>query len=118
MVFLQMPDLYTPKTPKEIDFSLGAIDLQSLLTALKSKQRKAVDKIVLLMETSEDEKVVFQCAKTLLDLNVSVAKEISVDQLTRAVAEMKRQAASGMILGKAENNTPLVDFNNIQDIGD
>lgn len=98
-----------------VSFMAGSIDLAKLLRDLKKQQAPAVLALVKLLE-SKDEKVRLTAAKSLLELQVSVAKEINSDALNRMIAEMKLSGGASKRLVKVEDDRPLVDFSTIRDV--
>lgn len=99
-------------------FLTNGIDLKRLLRDVSKQTRAAIDALTGLL-SSNDEKIRLGAAKALLDLQVTVAKEISVDQMQRLIAEVKLNAGSRRLLGSGEDedtSRPLVDFTTIQKV--
>jgi hypothetical protein len=97
-------------------FLVDGIDLKALHKNLKSFSKEAVETLVTLLK-SNNHKIKLQAAQVLLNLQVTVAKEISDDQIQRLVAEIKvANGSQGKIEGDDEKNTPLVDFTNIRGV--
>lgn len=94
-------------------------ELANLLKALEKGSVDAVDLIVSTMNsTSEDVtlKMKFECAKSLLDLQIKVAAEISKDSLVRQIAEIKAKGLSRPLELQEGRTAPMIDFNTIQEI--
>lgn len=96
-------------------FLHGGIDLKRLLKDVAKQSKPAVEALVKLLE-SKDEKVRLTAAKTLLELQVTVAKEINADEVNRLIAEMKLQGASKALVPVEEEDRPLVDFTTIREV--
>lgn len=101
-------------------FLVGGLDLKKLLRDLSKHSKTAIDKIVVLME-SKDEKVALAAAKTLLEMQTQVAKDMNTDQLQRLIAQVKLNLGGGKRLiplkgeeEDEENRKPVVDFTTIQ----
>lgn len=103
--------------PEEVSFLKGGVDLKKLLRGLHKHQQAAIDALVKIITTSKDEQNVLRAASKLLELNIAVAKEINDDQLKRLVAEIKmNQASKNLVPLDADDNRPLVDFNEIRQV--
>jgi len=97
-------------------FLTQSIDLKRLLRDVSKQARPALDALIGLL-ASKDEKIRLTAAKTLLELQVSVAKEINTDQMQRLIAEVKLTGASKRLVPIGEDdNRPLVDFTTIREI--
>lgn len=96
-------------------FLTQSIDLKRLLKDVSKQSKPAVDALVKLL-ASQDEKIRLSAAKALLDLQVSVAKEINADQMQRLVAELKLSGGSKRLVEVEEDNRPLVDFTTIREV--
>jgi hypothetical protein len=59
-----------------------------------------------------EEKIRLECAKTLLKLDVDISKIINQDSMDRLLLQLKQQPVNN----NPVNNTPLVDFSNIQEV--
>lgn len=96
-------------------------ELAGLLTAIEAGSKDAVALLVKTMNAEEEEgvslKVKLECANALIDLQVRIAAEISKDQLTRQVAEIK---AKGLLAspgdGEPKRKPPITDFGTIQEV--
>lgn len=85
------------------------------LLTLSSKVKNLSDKALKMLEDgleSEDEKIRLECAKTLLKLDVDISKIINQDSMDRLLLQLKQQPVNN----NPVNNTPLVDFSNIQEV--
>lgn len=96
------------------------VDLKPVLRLLKSASKTAIDTLLKCLE-SKDERIRLSAASKLIDLHVSVAKEISHDQMQRLIAEIK--VASGGSTKKLvdakggdKEQGPIVDFTTIRQI--
>lgn len=103
-------------------FIVGGLDLKKLLRDLSRHSKDAIDKIVALM-ASKDEKVALAAAKTLLEMQTQVAKDMNTDQLQRLIAQVKLNLGGGKRLipvkGEDEEDSgkPVVDFTTIRQVG-
>jgi GTPase Era involved in 16S rRNA processing len=96
-------------------------ELADLLKRVQAGSAQAVDLIVETMNAEEGVslKTKLECAKLLLDIEIKVSAEISRDQLTRQIAEIK---ATGVVPmgGSTVGNTrqaPKIDFSSVQKVG-
>lgn len=99
-------------------FLTGSLDLKRLLREVSRQSKPAVDALVLLL-ASKDEKIRLTAAIKLLELQVSVAKEINTDQIQRLIAELKYNPTGKknlVAVDDDDSDKPLVDFHNIQKI--
>lgn len=100
-------------------FLLDGIDLKDLQSRLKRCSKQAVD---LLVKTLEDDKIDLKtrldCAKVLLNFQVTVAKEISADQMGRLIAEIKvvQNGNAGTIGTDEKPKPPRLDFDTVQTV--
>lgn len=108
---------------KEPSFLDDKIDLNTLRLALKRHSAKAVDTMVkILDDTTASIDLKYKVAKDLLGLQVSVASEISKDQMARLIAELKLNPGGRKTLTELtdetgdEDDTPMVDFDNIRQV--
>lgn len=99
-------------------FLTETVDLKRIAKDLGKASSKAVE-ILLKMLESKDERVQLQAATKLLEFHVSVAKEISSDQLQRLIAEIKiaRPANGKQLVDASGPKKPVVDFTTIRTIG-
>lgn len=89
--------------------------LNNLLKELTLETEGAVKTLKELL-TSADDKIKLQAASKLLEFTASVSEAINEDDLKRLFMQSKHEAAGG---GKGlipDDDTPLVDFNQIQDV--
>jgi hypothetical protein len=105
----------TELVAQDAGFVVDSIDLKKLHLALKKHTAEAVEVIVKLLG-SNDEKTRLTAAKMLLDFQVVVAKEISADQVSRLIAEIRlvRGAPKGRI-AEDDVHPPLVNFSDIRE---
>lgn len=100
-------------------FLVGGLDLKKLLRDLAKHSGKAIERLVILM-SSQDEKVALTAAKTILEMQTQVAKDMNTDQLQRLIAQVKLNLGGGKRLipmkGEDEEDSgkPVVDFTTIQ----
>lgn len=90
-------------------------ELSRLLRTLTKESEGAVEVLVKLL-SSKDEKVRKDAAKTLIDMQISVAEMINKDDITRILGEIRINGATGKMFEVDEDDTPLVDFKTIQDV--
>ena len=86
------------------------------LSKLSKSVRKLNTKALAVLEDSlsdEDPKIRMEAAKTLLKMDIDISKIINEDAMNRIIAELK---VNGELKEIKSNNTPLIDFNNIQDV--
>ena len=86
------------------------------LSKLSKNIRKLNTKALAVLEDSlsdEDPKIRMEAAKTLLKMDIDISKIINEDAMNRIIAELK---VNGELKEVKSNNTPLIDFNNIQDV--
>lgn len=86
------------------------------LSKLNKSVRKLNTKALAVLEDSlsdEDPKIRMEAAKTLLKMDIDISKIINEDAMNRIIAELK---VNGEVKEVKSNNTPLIDFNNIQDV--
>ena len=86
------------------------------LSKLSKNIRKLNSKALAVLEDSlsdEDPKIRMEAAKTLLKMDIDISKIINEDAMNRIIAELK---VNGEVKEIKSNNTPLIDFNNIQDV--
>jgi len=101
---------------REASFLNDSIDLKALHKALKNVSKEAIDALTeILKDEKIDPKVRVAAAAKLLDLNVTVAEAISKDQIQRLIGEVRKGALKGEVVD--EDNRPVVDFHNVQAIG-
>lgn len=101
---------------EEHSFLTETIDLKKLAKKLTTNVNSAVDVLVGFLE-SKDDRLKMQAATKLLEFHVSVAKEISADQMQRLIAEIKvAKGSKTQKLIDAENGKtkPVVDFTTIR----
>lgn len=100
-------------------FLKESLDLKRLLKDLTKHGKAAVDKLVSLME-SDDEKIAIQAAKTLLEMQAQVAKDMNNDQLQRLIAHIKLGKEQRQLIPvkgeEEENPRPVVDFSTIREV--
>jgi hypothetical protein len=98
-------------------FVRDSIDLKALHSQLKKVSKQAIDVLVALLE-SKDEKNRLQAAKMLLEFQITVAKELSADQMQRLIAEIKiaKNSQGQLTDEQSRANMPLVDFTNIREV--
>ncbi len=96
-------------------------ELDDLLKRVQKGSVEAVDLIVATMADTEKVslKTRLECAKLLLEIEIKVSAEISRDQLTRQIAELKAnppQLPPGSTGGHPVRKPPVKDFTNIQTV--
>lgn len=98
-------------------------ELADLLKRVQAGSVQAVDLIVETMNAKAEDgvtlKTKLECARLLLDIEIKVSAEISRDQLTRQIAEIKATGLpppSGTTVGRPRQ-APSLDFSNVQNVG-
>lgn len=87
-------------------------ELHKVIKSLSKGSEKALAKLLELVD-STDEKIAFSAAKTWLDTLKEMQGQVEKQELQILLVNAK---ISGPRLQGVEDNTPLVDFNNIQEI--
>lgn len=101
-------------------FLKDEIKLKKLQKKLNKESEEALEVLVLLMNTTEDQKLKAQCARDILNFTVSVNKEINTDQIQRLVAEYRLGNGGGGKLVPQDSDEdekparPTVNFNEIK----
>lgn len=88
-------------------------DLAKLLREMNKESKPVLDVLLTLMK-SEDEKIKLEAVKTFLNTYKDVAREINEDQLRRLLANAKFGGPKELEFD--EDDTPQVNFNDIQDV--
>jgi hypothetical protein len=101
-------------------FLTDSVELKDVAKKLSKASKTAVEILSKCLE-SKDERVRMQAATKLLEFHVTVAKEISHDQMQRLIAEIKVARAPGNKLIGADypgddKKKPIVDFTTIRQI--
>ena len=97
-------------------------ELADLLKQIERGSKGAVQLIVATMESTDETiglKTKLECAKALLDLQIKVADQISKDQLTRQIAEIKANGLTKPLElqpGEKKRLPPTTDFDTIQEV--
>lgn len=109
-----------PQQEGKISFLTGKQhDLQKSLDALRRANPAAIKALVILATSSEDEKIKLAAATSLIDLSTKMSKEISRENLTRLIGEVRLNGgmAKGMktVGNDSEEEDGLVDFSVISD---
>lgn len=87
-------------------------ELQKVIKGLSKGSEKALERLLKLVD-STDEKIALSAAKTWLDTLKEMQGQVEKQELQILLVNAK---ISGPRLQGVEDNTPLVDFNNIQEI--
>lgn len=111
--------VYVPE--KNPSFLKDELQLKKLLKSLDKASKTAVDALLLIMETTNDDKLKAACAKDLLAFYIETSKAQNADKMQRMIAEIRlnRQQPNTLVpLGDDDKarKKPLVDFHNIQNI--
>ena len=88
-------------------------DLNKLLKSITKESDNAVEIIVACMKSTE-EKMRFNAATKLLDLQVEVAEHINRDQMQRLIANARFKGPPELAV--EDDDTPQIDFNEIQEV--
>lgn len=84
-----------------------------LLSSLTAESQDAVEVLVALLK-STDAKIRMAAADKLLTFQVQIAENVNRDSIQRLLLESKYGKNDGSY--ETEDNTPLIDFGNIQDV--
>lgn len=109
-------NLVVATQPEEHSFLTKTVDLKRVAKELTKASSTAVEVLLKLLE-SKDERVRMQAATKLLEFQITVAKEISHDQMQRLIAEIKLNGGSTKKLIAAQEGgkkRPVVDFQTIR----
>ncbi len=98
-------------------------ELDKLLKQIERASPEAVELIVATMTNNDKEsgislKTKLECAKLLIEMQLKVASEISKDNLTRQIAEIKAKGLPppGLGVQDASRKAPALNFNDIQEV--
>jgi predicted oxidoreductase len=100
------------------------IDLYKLLKKLDKASLEALENLVKIMETTQDEKLRAQVSKDIIRFKIDVAKEINTDQMQRLIAEIKlNRGPQGKLIpleGASDTEDqikrPIVDFSKVHSL--
>lgn len=99
---------------RPVSFAKASFDLQDLLRLVKKEQQAAVSCLVKLMEDSKDERLKADCAKSILKFITEISAEKERREMTRMIAQIKFPVGGGLNGSTAEDDTPYLDFETIQ----
>jgi len=113
-----------PTPVGQTNFLKKEADLKPLLKKLSAASAEAVDVILEIMRSTNDLKLKKECAASLLQFNITVAKDTNADHLMRLVAHSR---SNGTLTGNGntkqlinapdqEQRKPIVDFNCIRSL--
>ena len=107
----KLPTITAPPT-----FIRKTGELTKLLKRLDKASDEAVDMLLSVMQTTEDERLKIACADKLLGFQVAVAKEVNDDILKRMISEVRiaGQALPGQI--SMGSSVAVIDFSQIQTV--
>ncbi len=106
----------TPMKPTGLAFTRKtAHKLARTINSLEKEVPEAIRMLSELMK-SEDPKIALEACKTLLKTFAEMEEQKSKDEITRLIAEGRFGDGSKRLV-EDDNDIPLVDFNNIQDVG-
>ena len=96
-------------------------ELATLLKKIQVGSAQGVELLITTLQRPESEvtlKLKLQCAEALIDLEVKITDQISKDQLTRQIAEIKK---NGLVTplgqeGGPKRLPPRTDFTTIQEV--
>lgn len=97
-------------------------ELTPLLKRIQSGSTQAVDLLIETMNREEKDvgiKIKVACAQALIDMEVKISDQISKDQLTRQIAEIKAKGFSQpleQLPGEPKRLPPKTDFSTIQEV--
>lgn len=104
----------TPMKPTGQSFTKKtAHKLARTINLLEREVPKAIEMLTKMME-SKDEKIAMEACKVLLKTFADMEDQKNKDEITRLIGE-SRFGKGGQYL-EEDNNIPLVDFSNIQDV--
>lgn len=88
-------------------------DLAKMLRSMNKESEEALKVLLKLME-STDERIRLESVKLFMTIYKEIANTINDDQMRRLIAAAKFGGPRQLEID--EDDTPLVDFNNIQDV--
>lgn len=96
-------------------------ELADLLKQVEKGSKDAVDLIVETMNADDTKvplKTKLECAKALLEMQIRISSEISRDQLTRQIAEIKKNGLSTPlgVQGQPKRLPPTMAFETVQEV--
>jgi hypothetical protein len=89
-------------------------ELADLLKRLKKLSKKTIEVLEQGLE-STDERIRQQAANKIMDYLINVSKEVNQDQLNRLVLEVKTSGLVGAGSSVQEDNTPILNFDEIHE---
>lgn len=89
-------------------------ELSELLKELKKEGVEALERLVELAKTTQDEKIRLNANTAVIEKLVEVAELVNKDETTRTLGEFKYNKDGPREL--EEDDTPSIDFSNIQDV--
>lgn len=89
-------------------------ELQSLLRLLDKEAKTVLEKLLVIIETCKDDKIVADAALKFLNFHREVAKDINQDKLQRLIANVK-YGGPRQLSTEDDEDTPKIDFTNIQE---
>lgn len=106
-----------------VTFLKGKHELAKLLKELAKHSDAAVKYLVdTLQDKDADVKVKVDCAKTLIQLQAQVAKQISEDEMARLIAQVKLGGKGKSLTltpgegGEEKPTTPRLDFDSVREV--
>lgn len=89
--------------------------LDALHKDLDHASKEAVEVLLDIMQTTQDEKLKASCAEKLLKFKIDVATEIGTDQMQRLIAEIKFGGGQKQRnLTTDDDDRPILDFDTVQ----
>lgn len=103
---------------KNPSFLKDTLQLKKLLKSLDKASKVAVDTLLQIIATTEDERLKSTCCTTLLTFYLDAAKADNADKMQRKIAEIRLNRPNNLIPinGEEPKKKPVVDFNIIQKI--
>lgn len=88
---------------------------------LKSIEKVSPEAVKLLTDTMNNEKIELKvridCAKTIIELNKSLAQQISADEMARLIAEVKLGSGTSKTLTLEDKpKAPALNFEDIREV--
>lgn len=107
---------YIKVKERPVTFIKKKHDLKELLKLVGKETEAAVRVLADAMnDEKEDKKVRRECAKTLIDLKISVAEAVDRSEMQRMIAEIKiNPNAAKSLEAEDDFKRPVLDFNTIR----
>lgn len=90
--------------------------LDKLIKLTGKEMDETIERLVELAKQKDDIKVAFNANKELADIHMAAVAAVEKDDITRTLAEFKLNGAKQLVNEDEEDDTPLVNFGEIQEI--